>query len=103
VKRHDAGECRPPDPRVFHVMGEYAARLPPTLLVRLTYHNVFLQPGDTWRCACRRRWIFTPHGWRRRYPKYIGMAYGNEWTNDHLAGWEDAMHRALDNLGREVR
>lgn len=92
--KHD---CRPPDPKIYHVMGDVARKLEPTELMSLALHDsVFLGPGDHWRCDCGRRWIFTPSGWRRRFLLYFFMAYGRRWTPEWLGEWEELRTRVAD-------
>jgi hypothetical protein len=90
-------DCKPPDPKIYHVMGEVASKLSPGELLSIgIVHSAFLSPGDTWRCECGRRWLFTPRGWRRRYSLYVFMAYGKEWTPKWLGQWEEVRARVAD-------
>lgn len=88
-------------------MGRVARKLTPVEMIRLAgpgtpKRNMFLAPGDTWRCDCRRRWIFTPTGWHRYWPWYWwGMAYGKTWTPELLAGWETIRARIAGRANRD--
>lgn len=88
-------------------MGKVARKLTPIEMIRLAgpgrpRRNMFLAPGDTWRCDCRRRWIFTPVGWRRRWlGRYWCMAYGKTWTAELLGEWEAVRAHVAGRANRD--
>lgn len=98
--------CRPPDPAIHHIMGAVARKLTPREMLDLAgiggpRRNRFLAPGDTWRCDdCGRRWIVTPAGWRRRFPRYLFMAYGKTWGPELLREWEKIRARVAGRPDR---
>lgn len=103
--RHD---CRPPAHATYHVMGTVARKLTPGELLMIAGPgdpklNMFLAPGDTWRCTCGRRWLYTLNGWRRRFnPRYLGMAFGKQWTPDLLGRWETIRAQVTGRPDRPV-